>query len=414
MDTETTGEPMAFPAPQPPPFRIAAQYGELRRECPVAPVRMPTGEQAWLVTRYDDVRTILTDPRVTADRLHPGYPVPLGFRDRDMLRQMGRGGIMGMDPPEHSTHRRLLVPEFTVARMRALRPQTLRIVEDCVADLLTTRVHPIDLVPALAIPVPSRLFCELLDVPRADHDFVHERTRVLLSRDASDDEKRTIAAELPRFYEELVARKEKEDGDDLLSRIMAAYRAAGLYDKSLMARMVGGFLVSADTTANMIPLSVVALLAHPDQLAVLQENPELVPNAVDEMLRFFSPTAEVTGYRAANDDIEIGGTVIPAGDGIIALTLAANRDERVFERPEELDIRRPVGHHLAFGFGVHQCLGQNLARMILEVTLGTLFRRIPDLRLAVPVAELPFRDYAVAHGLYSLPVTWPAAAGTAR
>lgn len=406
MDTETVREPLAFPAPQPAPFEIAAEYGELRRNCPVAKVRMPTGESAWLVTRYEDVRAVLTDPGVTADRLHPGYPVPLGFRDREMLRQMGRGGIMGMDPPEHATHRRLLIPEFTVSRMRALRPHATRIVEDCVTDILMTGEHPVDLVAALAVPVPSRLFCELLDVPRADHDFVHERTRILLSRDASDDEKRAIAAELPRFYEELVARKEKDGGDDLLSRIMAGYRDAGLYDRSLMARMVGGFLVSADTTANMIPLSVVALLAHPDQLATLRDNPELTPNAVDELLRFFSPTAEVTGYRAANEDIEIGGAVIPAGAGIIALTSAANRDERVFDRPDELDVRRPVGHHLAFGFGAHQCLGQNLARMILEVTLGTLFRRIPDLRLAVPVAELPFRDYAVAHGLYALPVTW--------
>ncbi|HEX4725579.1 MAG TPA: cytochrome P450 [Pseudonocardiaceae bacterium] len=404
MDKEAA--PPEFPFAQRRPFEIAPEYGELRGECPVSQVRMPTGELAWLVTRYDDVRTVLTDSRVTADRLHPGYPVPLGFRDRAMLQQMGRGGIMGMDPPEHSTHRRLLVPEFTVQRMRALRPRTKEIVEDCVADVMAATEHPVDLVPALAVPVPSRLFCELLEVPRADHDFVHHRTRVLLSRDVPDDEKRTIAAELPRFYEDLVARKEKEDGDDLLSRIMAAYRAAGMYERGLMARMVGGFLVSADTTANMIPLGVVALMSHPEQLALLKEDPALAANAVDELLRFFSPTAEVTGYRAATADIEIGGAVIKEGDGIIALTSAANRDERTFERPDELDVRRPVGHHLAFGFGVHQCLGQNLARMILEVTFGTLFERIPDLRLAVPVAELPFRDYAVAHGLYELPVTW--------
>jgi cytochrome P450 len=271
---------------------------------------------------------------------------------------------------------------------------------------MAQRPRPVDLVAELAVPVPSRLFCELLDVPRADHEFVHQRTRVLLSRDASDDEKRTIAAELPRFYEDLVARKEKADGDDLLSRIMAAYRDAGMYDRTLMARMVGGFLVSADTTASMIPLGVVALLAHPEQLDLLRDDPGLAPNAVDELLRFFSPTSEVTGYRATTADIELSGTTIPAGSGIIALTVAANRDERVFERPDDFDIRRPVGHHLAFGFGVHQCLGQNLARLVLEVALTTLFRRIRGLRLAVPVAELPFREYAVAHGLYELPVTW--------
>jgi cytochrome P450 len=390
-----------FPMPRSHPFTIAPGYSRLREEQPIARVRMPSGENAWLITRYEYVRRILFHPRVSVDRTHPGFPVRMAGPDK----QAGRVGLMGMDPPDHTRHRHLLIPEFTVKRVRELRPRTREIVDEGIGQLLAAD-RPVDLMRAFALPVVSRQFCEMLGVRHADHDFVQSRLRILHKREVTEAERRAVGVELPAFYTELVTRYEDVPGDTLLSRLIARYREAGLYDRELMARMVGGVLISADATASMIALGVVALLTHPDQLAKLRTDPGLAAGAADELLRFFSPTADVSGYRVALADIEVDGFVIPAGDGIIALGSAANRDAEAFADPDTLDIGRRARHHVAFGFGVHQCLGQNLVRMVLEVALPALFGRIGGLRVAVPFDELSFHGPAGPYGLHELPVTW--------
>jgi cytochrome P450 len=367
---------------------------------------MPNGEAAWLLTRYEDVRKVLGDSRVSADRTLPGYPVFPSLPSREVMRESFRGGLMGMDPPEHTDHRRLLLPEFTVRRVRALRPRIQEIVDERL-DAMLAAERPVDLVQALALPVPAQVICDMLSMPYADREVIDRLTRVMLDRDVSTDERTAAGTELRGIFERLVDSRQDDPGDDLLGRMIAAYRTAGMYDRELMARMVGALLSGGhETTANTISLATVALLENPDELAKLRGDPDLLPRAVEELLRYLTPLAELGGYRAARGSIEVGGVVIGRGEGIIAHGGAANRDPAIFDRPEVLDVERRAHHHVAFGYGVHQCLGQNLARVELEVTLGSLFDRIPGLRLAAPVDELEFKDHMSIYGLHRLPVTW--------
>jgi cytochrome P450 len=406
MDATTTPGPPVYPLPRTCPFSLAPGYRALQEDEPVARVTMPDGEPAWLLTRHEDVRQVLADSRVSADRTLDGYPLFPGMPSREVMRRDFRGGIMGMDPPEHTVHRRLLLPEFTVRRVQAWRPRVQEVVDACL-DAMVAAGPPADLVQALALPVPAQVVCDMLSMPLADRRVVDERARVTLSRDASPEDRAAAAAELREVFAALVASRQDDPGDDLLGRMITSYRAAGLYDPELMARMVGALLSGGhETTASMIALGTTALLAHPDQLARVRADAAAWPRAVEELLRYFTPLAEFSGFRAARDDVEVGGRTIRKGDGIIAHGGAANRDARAFDRPDELDLGRRAHHHVAFGYGVHQCLGQNLARLELEVTYATLFDRLPGLRLAVPVEDLEFKDHLAIYGLHRLPVTW--------
>ena len=396
----------AYPMPRTCPLSLAPGYAKLQEEGPVARVTMPNGEPAWIVTRHREVRQALTEPRVSADRTRPGYPVFPGIPSREVMRESFRGGIMGMDPPEHTVHRRLLLPEFTVRRVQALRPRIQEIVDRCL-DAMVASGPPVDLVQALSLPVPAQVICDMLSMPLAERKVVDQLTRVTLRHDALPDDRAAAMAELRRMFQALVDAREGDPGDDLLGRMITSYRAAGLYDRELMARMVGALLSGGhETTASMISLGTVALLERPDQLAKLRRDPGLMPRAVEELLRYFTPLAELSGYRTALEDIELGGVPIAAGDGLIAHSGTANRDPAAFDRPDDLDIERQAHHHVAFGYGVHQCLGQNLARVELEVVFASLFDRLPDLRLAVPLDGLDFRDHLAIYGLHRLPVTW--------
>jgi cytochrome P450 len=406
MDNSVAPGQPAFPMQRTCPFKIAPGYDKLRAEEPIAQVKMPTGETVWLITKYDYVRQILAHPQVSADRHHPGFPVLLGLPNRETMRAVGRGSLIGMDPPTHTIHRRVLITEFTVKQVRAIRPRLQEIVDECVAETLRDG-PPVDLVQTLALPVPTHVVCELLGVPYADRESFHRRTKIMLDRNATEIDKRTAGGELLMFFVELVERKEKDPGDDLLGRLITRYRRDGMYERDLLIGIAGLLLTGGhETTANMIALGTIALLENEDQLAALRANPTQMPTAVEELLRYFSVAAELTGYRAALADIEIGGVVIREGDGIIALGSAANRDPDVFENPDKLDIERGARHHVAFGYGMHQCLGQNLARLELEITLNTLFTKIPGLRLAAPLDELPFKSDASVYGVHQLPVTW--------
>ncbi len=310
-----------------------------------------------------------------------------------------------MDPPEHGPARRAVVGEFTVRRMQALRPRIQEIVDDHI-DAMLAGPRPTDLVQALALPVPSLVICELLGVPYADHDFFQSRSKLLLDRTTSADARQAGIDELQSYLDDLVTAKEHEPTDDLLGRQVLKQREAGVEDHDSLVWLAFLLLIAGhETTANMISLGTLALLSNPEQLAAITTDPARTPDAVEELLRYFAIADSVTS-RVALADVEVGGTHIQAGEGVIALGNAANHDPEVFDDPDTLDVQRGARHHVAFGFGAHQCLGQNLARVELQIVFDTLFRRIPDLRVTAAVEELAFKDDASVYGVQELPVTW--------
>ncbi|MEO3798379.1 cytochrome P450, partial [Nonomuraea sp. B10E15] len=254
-----------------------------------------------------------------------------------------------------------VVGEFTVKRLAALRPRIQDIVDHFVDGMLATDQRPVDLVQALSLPVPSLVICELLGVPYTDHDFFQSRTTMMVSLASQEDRLRAFA-ELRAYFDDLVTRKESEPGDDLLGRQIARQRQEGALDHTALVSQAFLLLTAGhETTANMISLGVLGLLTHPEQLALIKADPGRTPAAVEELLRYFTITDTVTA-RVATEDVETGGVSIKAGEGVIVSALSANRDPAAFTNPAELDIERGARHHLAFGYGPHQCLGQNLAR----------------------------------------------------
>ncbi|MEV6227527.1 cytochrome P450 [Saccharopolyspora shandongensis] len=387
------------------PFSPPTAYERLREQAPINKVRLTSGGEAWWVSGHEEGRAVLADGRFSSDKRKDGFP--LFTLDAATLQQLRSQPplMLGMDGAEHSSVRRAVIGEFTVKRLAALRPRIQDIVDHFIDDLVTTDHRPVDLVQALSLPVPSLVICELLGVPYTDHDFFQSRTTMMVRRTSLEDRQRAFA-ELRAYIDDLVTRKESEPGDDLFSRQIARQRQKGTIDHAGLVSLAFLLLTAGhETTANMISLGVVALLTHPQQLALIAADPDKTPMAVEELLRYFTIADGVTS-RVTTEDVEIGGVSIKAGEGVIVSTLSANWDPAAFKDPAELDVERGARHHLAFGFGPHQCLGQNLARMELQIVFDTLFRRIPTLRLAAPAEDLPFKTDAVIYGVHELPVTW--------
>ncbi|MBV9846046.1 MAG: cytochrome P450 [Kutzneria sp.] len=395
--------PMARECPMHPP----AEYASLRAERPIAPVTMPDGQRAWLVTKHKYARALLADPRVSSNRTHPAFPF-LTEVDRASLTRDDRPftrSMLAQDPPVHTTHRRAVITEFSVRKVQAMRPRIQQIVDECVNAMLADG-GPLDLVQALSLPVPSLVICELLGVPYADREAFQRWTRVLVTRSSTTQERTAASDRLTEYLDKLVSAKEAAPTDDLLGRLIAKNAQTPTMDHTELVAMATLLLIAGhETTANMISLGVVALLERPDELTELRDSPGILPQAIEEMLRYFSIVDAITA-RVALADIEIGGVTIRAGEGLVVAVNAANWDDEVFAEPQRLDIHRSARHHVAFGFGVHQCLGQNLARAELEIVFETLFRRIPGLRLTVPAADLPYKDDANTYGVHEVPVTW--------
>ncbi|MFD7533968.1 cytochrome P450 [Streptomyces sp. NPDC059849] len=402
MTDPGTSERLSFPLPRTCPFSPPAEYARLRSEEPMSHVVLQNGRTAWLATRHEHVRTLLSNPATSSNRAHPAFPATVA--DIGVFAQ--KGFLLSMDSPEHALHRRMVTSEFTASRMRRLRPRIQEIVDECITQILDSgNSRPVDLVQELSLPVPSLVICELLGVPYETRDVFQKYTEVLLDRASTPDERKHAFGALLTFLGDLVSSKDTEPDDALLSRLAVKYREAGIYDKELLTGFAVLLLIAGhETTANMISLGVTALLREPEKLARITADPTLTAGAVEELLRYFSivdyPTA-----RVALEDIEVGDVVVRAGEGFIASAAAANHDERVFPDPGELNLQRETSGHVAFGFGVHACLGQNLARAELEIVYNTLFRRIPELRLVSPPEELPFKD-ATVFGIHRLEVTW--------
>ena len=402
--TETMSETLpAFPMSRaakcpfdPPP--------QLRAVEPISRVRIWDGSTPWLITDYDAQRTVLADQRFSADTLRPGFPAtsPAVLARRERSR-----AFISMDDPEHDKQRKMLTRNFMIKRVEAMRPRVQEIVDGLIDDMLAGP-KPADLVTAFALPVPSLVICELLGVPYADHDFFQACSKKLIARDTPVEEAVKANDDLRGYLMDLVAAKEKEPTDDLLGRLVTDQLAAGELTREEVANMATLMLVAGhETTANMIGLGTLALLEHPQQLAELREteDPKLVANAVEELLRYLN-IVHSGRRRVATVDVEISGQLIRAGEGVILANDAGNRDEIQFPDPDRLDIHRQARHHVAFGYGVHQCLGQPLARMELQVVYSTLYRRIPTLELAVPFEDIRFKHDMLVYGVHSLPVTW--------
>ncbi|MFF3848995.1 cytochrome P450 [Streptomyces sp. NPDC002328] len=383
------------------PFDPPPALKDLQEQAPLTKVRLWDGSEPWLVTRYAEQRALLGDPRVSADTDSPGYPTKASPEAGE-----GKLSFIMMDDPEHARLRRMVTAPFAIRKVEALRLAVQRIVDGLIDDLLAGP-RPADLVERFALPIPSLVICELLGVPYADHDFFQDHTRTMVHREATPEQRGRASREVAGYLAALLAERRAAPREDLLSSI-AARVTAGEIDHGQATEMALLLLIAGhETTANMIALGTHALLQHPDQLALLREtdDPELVASAVEELLRYLHIT-HLGRRRAVTEDIEIAGQVVKAGEGVIMVNEIANRDPDVFPDPDRLDITRDARRHVAFGFGVHQCLGQPLARMELQVVYGTLYKRVPTLALAVPPDQVRFKHDAFIYGVHELPVTW--------
>ncbi len=358
----------SFPQRRPSPLEPPPIYRTLRGEAPVSQVSIPSGGRAWVITRHEDYRRVLADPRLSSNRDAPGFPIlDAGVRDdqadlvggdgaRRPLKGANPSSIIGMDDPEHGAARGAVAGEFASRRIRALRPRIQQIVDQCVDDLLS-QPQPADLVATLALPVPTLTVCELLGVPYQDHAFFQEGTARITDHASTSGRRRAASYELRSYLDAIVTTKVAEPGDDLISRQITG--KGGSYTeedhKALVALAFLLLLSGYETTASMISLSAVVLLSHPSQLDAIRNDPAKTPGAVEELLRYISVT-DAAPARIATEDIEISGCTIRAGEGVVPLGLAANRDPETFENPDGFDIYREARHHVAFGYGRHLCL----------------------------------------------------------
>jgi cytochrome P450 len=370
----------------------------------VSRVRIWDGSTPWLISGYEEQRAVLSDPRVSSDTRIEGFPYgSLGFKAHAQRKR----SFIEMDDPEHAVIRRMLTKNFMIKQVEAMRPGVQQIVDGLIDEMLAGP-NPVDLVEAFALPVPSLVICDLLGVPYADHDFFQRTSTKVLSRTTSPEESLAAFDELQEYLLTLVDAKDAEPGADMISTLVVEQMRPGGLTRAEVANMGTIMLVAGhETTANMIALGTLALLEHPGQLDQLRatDDARLVANAVEELLRYLT-IARGGLRRVATEDVEVGGQLVKAGEGIILASEVANRDADAFPDPDSLDIRRVARHHVAFGYGVHQCLGQPLARMELQVVYSTLYRRIPTLELAIPFEDVQYKNDAIVYGVQSLPVTW--------
>jgi cytochrome P450 len=384
------------------PFDPPADYRRIQRDEPVTRLTLPSGRTGWLVTGYDDVRAMLADTRFSSRREPGTNPIRVVPPEAEDMMVQQPGFFLTMDPPDHTRYRRLLTGQFTVRRMNALVPQIERIVAEHL-DAMERSARPADLVQAFALPIPSMVICELLGVPYADRGQFQRWTAILLSLDPDWDTVRRVVDELRAYMLGLVRAKRRQPAEDLLSGLI--HGDGGLTDDELVN--IGNLLLIAghETTANMLGLGTLTLLQHPGQLAALRADPTLFTGAVEELLRYLS-IIQFGLLRVATEDVEVGGRRILAGDPVVVAVMTADRDPARFADPDTLDVTRGYSPHLAFGHGVHQCLGQQLARVELKVGLRALLERFPTLRLAVPPEQVRMRDDMAIYGVHELPVTW--------
>ncbi|CAM5643825.1 cytochrome P450 [Streptomyces avidinii] len=396
----TISQNLAVPAPRTGcPMDPSPAYRESTKDASIIRVDLPFGDERWMVAGYEEVRSVLTDRRFSADATRPGFP--LVSAELKALAAASRSSAEFIDEQEHLRRRRMLTPDFKAKRVDALRPEIQKLVDEAL-DTIIADGGPADLMAAFALPVPSAVICLILGVPYRDHEFFEERGRVLLDYDASPEEMATARQELMEFMYKLTLAKQEQPDDGLISQLL---ETGDLTVEEVTGSGLLLLLGGHETTASMVALSVLTLLRHPEQLDLLRNDPSLVKGAVEELLRFLTVAQHGLG-RVALEDVEIAGQLVKEGEGVLCMLSSANRDDRMFANGDTLDVTRDARGQMAFGYGLHQCVGQSLARAEIQIALETLLRRMPDLRLAVPFEELKFRDGSGIYGIKELPVLW--------
>lgn len=401
---QDTATPPPLPLRRERPFDPPDEYARLRSAEPVSRLSFPDGKIGWLVTRYEDVRRVLTDPRFSSRKENASSPV----LQNPFSKRVPPGMFVAMDPPDHTRYRRLLAGLFTVRKMRGLAGRIQQIVDDHL-DAMARGPRPADLVAAFAMPVPALVMCELLGVPYDDRADFQSRTTTLLSLDSTPETVQTALAGMREYMDDLVRRKQDDPGEDVLSHLLHAQDPEDNLPPEEVSS-IGSLMLFAgyETTANMLGLGTLTLLRHPDQLAGLKADPaeDALDRPIEELLRYLT-IAQVGLVRVTTEDVELGGRRIAAGETVVLSLSSANRDGAAFDDPDRLDLsRRPETAHLAFGYGIHQCLGQQLVRVEMRIGLRSLFTRFPNLRLAVELDQIRMRGDMSIYGVHELPVTW--------
>lgn len=397
-----------FPMQREDPLDPPPAYAALRAACPVSEAQLWNGQSTWLATRYDQVREILGDSgRFSTVAKREGYPMLAPGRAEFLLKE--RPTFQRMDPPEHGPFRRMLTRDFAVRRIELMRPRVTEVVDDLITAL-ERKGPPADIVSDLALPLPTIIISEMLGVPYEDHDFIQDRGAAKLRLDGDPKAPAAAQQEIIDYFDQLLRKMEADPSasdDSILGRLVRDEILPGRLDHDDAVAIAELLVVAGhETTANMVALGTLLLLRHPEQLEKLRASPQLMGNAVEEMLRFLTIT-HYNGARVATQDTTLGDVQIREGEGAWALLAAANRDPEAFPDPDRFDIERnDAGHHVTFGFGVHQCLGQGLARMELAIIFERLLHRFPGLRLAVPFDQIRFKHDSFIYGVWELPVEW--------
>lgn len=410
------GEPADRPLPKYPVKRRhpleAPDYLKLAGRQPMALVRLPDDGTAWLITGHDECRQALSHPKLSADFSRPGFPRFLTGQRRLALAGGGKNTahinhtFMHMDPPYHDSIRRMLQDSFSPSSVRAMVPMLTRTAHDLI-EAMAEADPPADLIASFAAPFPSLVICEILGVPRRDRDVFEQATHRLLS--ISDSVRTGVRAlkVVNDYLSELLVRASKDPSDNLIGRLVREFLWTGqLQHDELLATVRLLLMAGLETTASMIGLSFARLLHEPALYKSVRDDPDIVPTAVDELLRF--DTIIHHGIRRiAIDDVQLGTGLIRSGEGVVICVSQANRDFRSFDQADRIDFhRKSARNHLSFSGGVHYCLGHILARMELCIALTAVPRAFPQLRLVRPLEEVAFRENAFVYGARELPVTW--------
>ena len=375
------------------------ELAALRARQPISRLQYPIGPPVWLITSYAESRAVLGD----SERFSNDFSKMTAGDDLDFLSSLNPGGLGMTDPPDHTRLRKMLTPEFTMRRLRRLRPRIESIVAERL-DVMAASDRPVDLVDVFAVPTPSLVISELLGVPAPDRvDF----QRLSESRfDFLGDIQGCLAAiqDTLDYLSGLVAEQRKNPGDNLLGMLVKQH-GDNITDEELTGLADGVLIGGHETTASMIALSALHLMTNSEHFAMVRDSDEQVTAVVDELLRFLT-VVQVAFPRIATADVELSGTTIKAGEVVLISLSGANRDPALGDDIEEVKPFREMPPHFAFGYGMHRCVGAELGRMELQIALPALLRRFPDIRLAVPFEELEFRELSMVYGVKELPVTW--------
>jgi cytochrome P450 len=386
------------------PFAPPLPMLEMGEAKPLSRVRIWNGTTPWLITGHEVARALFSDSRVSVDDRREGFP----HWNEHMLSTVNKRprSVFTSDAEEHTRFRRMLSKPFTFKRVEALRTAIQEVTDESI-DAILAGPQPADIVAKLALPVPTKVISEMLGVPYEDHEFFQHHANVGLARYASAEEGQKGAMSLHKYLINLVEKKMEHPSEDAVSDLAERVTAGEISVKEAAQLGTGLLIAGHETTANMIGIGVLALLENPEQAALLRDSddPKFVANAAEELMRYLS-IIQNGQRRVAIDDIEIGGETIRAGEGIIIDLAPANWDAAAYPEPDRLDFTRDAGQQLGFGYGRHQCVGQQLARAELQIVFHTLLRRIPTLELAIPFDEVPFKHDRLAYGVYELPVTW--------